>query len=446
MTTAYPTATIIPKSAHSIHQKNISQNALKVLKQLTHAGYEAYLVGGGVRDLLLGLIPKDFDVSTNASPEQVRNLFKNSRIIGRRFKIAHVFFGREIIEVATFRADQAESDDPLSIHKHNVSEETGMITRDNVYGTIDQDAIRRDFTVNALYYNASNETIVDFLDGIKALKNREMNLIGDAATRYREDPVRMLRAVRLATKLQLNIEKKSLDLIPEMAHLLGHISSARLWEESLKLFLAGQAQKTWERLVELKLAEALFPLTIKSLEHADSSDFNDFIQAALQSTDLRIQQSKPVTPAFLFAVLLWEPVQTKQASLEAKGTHPSDAFFHASSHILSAQHPFIAIPKRFTQIMREIWQLQPALEKRLGKRAQRVFEHPRFRAAYDFLVLRAKPNSPEERLAEWWTEYQKVDVAHRHLMVIALGKTKGNKPNRRKKNLISAPQKELFRK
>ncbi len=416
------TTEVISRADHNISRKDISQNALNVLYKLHEANYQAYLVGGGVRDLILGLKPKDFDIATDATPEQVKLLFKNSRIIGRRFKLAHVFFGREIIEVATFRANQPAAHENHCKNTHNVAEDTGMITRDNLYGTIEEDAIRRDFTINALYYNIADFSVVDFLGGVEDLHNRKMHVIGDPETRYREDPVRMLRAIRLSTKLDLKLATSTARPITEMATLLQQVSNARLWEESLKLFLAGHAKQTWQGMVDSKIAHALFPFTMKALESDNDSGFKQFIDNALISTDKRVQQSKPITPAFLFAVLLWHPLQQQQQLLENKGINTSDAFFQAAQDILNKQHQFISIPRRFSQVIREIWQLQHLLTKRRGKRAERLFEHKRFRAAYDFLVLRARPDSEQEKLANWWTLYQEVDHQQRWNMVKALNK------------------------
>jgi poly(A) polymerase len=421
-------ASIIAEASHGILQKHISKNALKVLNQLSDSGYEAFLVGGGVRDLMLGLRPKDFDIATNATPEQVRSLFRNSRIIGRRFRLVHVIFGREVLEVATFRSNQAQSqtDTNQKSSKSRQCPDSGMITRDNIFGRIDEDAIRRDFTVNAMYYNIVDNTVVDFLGGMEDLKNRQMKIIGDARERYREDPVRMLRAVRLSIKLGLTLSKETLQPIPEMANLLEPISNARLWDESLKLFLHGFANKTWDMLVETKLADCLFPQTIQSLKTSPDS-FGHFLKQAFSSTDTRIKQNKPVTPAFLFAVWLWQPLLDKQQQYVNNGISPGESFNKAASNVLSNSHKRIGLPKRFSIAVREIWYLQNQLPKRFGKRAEKVFSHPRFRAAYDFLLLRAMPGSDEELLAQWWTDYQNVSPDQRLTMVKSLAKNRSRK-------------------
>lgn len=434
--TVHPSkARIIPRDQHHISRKDISSSALKVLNGLHDAGHQAYLVGGGVRDLLLGLKPKDFDVATDATPEQVKKCFRNSRIIGKRFRLVHVFYGREIIEVATFRAtttDSTPSDQTIS----RTCPDSGMITRDNRYGTIEEDAIRRDFTVNALYYNIADFSVVDFLGGVDDLHSRQMNIIGDPATRYREDPVRMLRAVRLSTKLGFTIADHSEKPIAEMAQLLQQVSHARLWDESLKLFLSGHAQETWHKLKKTKLADSLFPQTIKSLQSKNSTTFRAFIEKALASTDERIHQGKPVTPAFLFAVWLWQPMLDRQQNFIIKHCAPAESFNKACSKILAEHHQQIAMPRRFSTVVREIWQLQNQLWKRQGKRHERVFAHPRFRAAYDFLLLRAIPGSEEEKLAQWWTDYQQASIDQRATMVKALNR-QTNRKRRRKPGKVN---------
>jgi len=425
------TATIIAEADHGILQKHISKNALKVLNQLNHAGYDAFLVGGGVRDLMLGLRPKDFDIATNATPEQVRSLFRNSRIIGRRFRLVHVIFGREVLEVATFRSNQTEIQTNQKSSKSRQCPDSGMITRDNIFGTIDEDAVRRDFTVNALFYNIVDNSVIDFLGGIEDLKNREMKIIGDAKTRYREDPVRMLRAVRLSIKLGLTLSKETLQPIPELASLLEPISNARLWDESLKLFLHGHAQQTWNKLVETKLADCLFPQTMDSLKTSPDS-FSHFLAQAFSSTDSRIKQNKPVTPAFLFAVWLWQPLLDKQQRYIESGLSLGESFNKAASSVLRESHNRIGLPKRFSIAVREIWHLQNQLPKRFGKRAEKVFSHPRFRAAYDFLLLRAMPDSDDELLAQWWTDYQNVNLDQRQKMVQSLTRNRGRNSSKKR--------------
>jgi poly(A) polymerase len=399
---------IIPRSEHSISRANISKNAVKVLYRLTNAGYDAYLVGGGVRDLLLGREPKDFDVATNALPEQVKEVFSNCRLIGRRFRLAHVHFGREIIEVATFRS-LAERDE-----EGDRQIENGMILRDNIYGTIEEDAQRRDFTINALYYNIEDFSVLDYANGVQDLRRGVLRLLGDPALRYREDPVRMLRAVRFAGKLGFIIDQVSERPLSEMANLLEEVPAARLFEEVLKLFLGGAALETFEKLRHYDLFGQLFPATEEALSHEDHEFPITFVNRGLENTDRRLQEQKPVTPAFLFAVLLWEPVRRWAEHYEAEGLYPNQAIQEASRVVLAEQARRVSIPKRFSYPMRDIWHLQPRFLQRNGKRPQRLASHPRFRAAYDFLLLRAEAGEVEKELADWWTRFQQPAGGEEH--------------------------------
>ena len=425
-------STIIPRSEHGISRANISDNALKVLYRLKNAGYQAYMVGGGVRDLSLGREPKDFDVATDASPEEVKDLFRNCRLIGRRFRLAHVHFGREIIEVATFRAlhdgDPGESDEEA-----DVQIEDGRILRDNVYGTLEEDALRRDFTINSLYYNIADFSVVDYTGGMGDLKAGLIRLIGDPETRYREDPVRMLRAARFAAKLGFLIDEDTAHPIPEMAALLDHIPQARLFEEVLKLFMAGMAGETFEVLRHYGLFRQLFPGTEACIDGDDTGAWMQFVAAALKNTDDRIAEGKPVTPAFLFAALLWPVVRGQLDALLAEGLNEVPALQKAASDAVEAQVRRVAIPKRFSIPMREIFTLQPRFEKRNGRRPFRLAAHPRFRAAYDFLLLRAEVADADPELAKWWTDFQQVDEGSRETMIDA-GPRRGRRrrPRRRK--------------
>ena len=416
--------TVIDRSQHPISRANISPNALKVLYRLKDAGYQGHLVGGGVRDLLLGREPKDFDVGTDAHPDDVRKLFRNCRLIGRRFRLAHVMFGREIIEVATFRALQEADTDNGERH----IDDEGRIVRDNVYGTIGEDAYRRDFTVNALYYNIKDFSVIDYVGGMEDLKAGLLRLIGDPEERYREDPVRMLRAVRFATKLGFRIHPDSERPIMELAPLLGDIPPARLFDEMLKLFMGGCALGTFEALRHYNLFGQLFPLTEQSLTHEEEHFPLTLINRGMENTDARIQQGKPVTPAFLFALFLWEPVRERARQLEAEGQHPAQALQHAGSQIISEQARVMAVPKRYSLPMREIWMLQLRLERKGGKRSLRVLGHPRFRAAYDFLLLRAEAGEVERELGEWWTQFQEMHPEQREQEV-----TKTRPPRKRRR-------------
>jgi poly(A) polymerase len=390
---------IIPRSEHGVSRSEISENALKVLYRLKNAGYLAYLVGGGVRDILLGLKPKDFDVATDAHPEQVRELFRNCRLIGRRFRLAHVHFGREIIEVSTFRASH---NDALDGEGH---EEDGRIIRDNVYGKLDDDVWRRDFTVNALYYNIEDYSIVDYVGGLKDIKNRQLRLIGIPEDRYQEDPVRMLRAIRFATKLGFSIHPVSEQPIRDLAPLLEEIPEARLFEEFLKLFMSGQSAKTYQQLREYGLFAMLFPQTEEFLNRGDEF-IHKLLSSAFRNTDTRLAEDKPVTPAFLLAALLWVPVRNLANDHESNGLSEMDAIHLASDAVISHQIRSTSMPRRFTHMARDIWSLQVRLKNIRGKRPLRLLTHQRFRAAYDFLLLRAEAGEDVQELASWWTMFQ----------------------------------------
>jgi poly(A) polymerase len=418
-----PAPTIVPRAEHTISRRLISPHALKVLRGLQEGGFEAYLVGGCVRDLLLGHEPKDFDVATNASPEEVHRLFRKSRLIGRRFKLVHVGFGRDVIEVATFRA-------PPEVEQH--VDEQGRIMRDNVFGTLEQDAWRRDFTVNALYYNIQDFSIVDYTGGLADLKAGKIRLIGDVETRYREDPVRILRALRFVGKLGLKLD-------PELASLLADIPAARLFDETLKLYLSGNAAVTHELLCHYGVFDILFPQTAAML-HTEVDGFpRTLLIKALENTDKRIDEGKPVTPVFLFAALLWEPVRHLWQVHQAKGIPSIPALLRAATEVISEQVSRVAVPKRYTLDTRDIWGLQPRLDQRQGKRAFKQLTHPKFRAGYDFLLLRAETGEPVEELAEWWTQFQFANEAEQLNLVknlsptaLAKGKPKARRRRRRK--------------
>lgn len=399
--------TIIPRPEHAVSRDNIDDYALKVLYRLHKAGYRAMLVGGGVRDLLLGHAPKDFDVATDAHPEEVKKLFSNSRLIGRRFRLAHVFFGREIIEVATFRASQDEIDDiDEPDREHN---DSGRILRDNVYGQIEDDVWRRDFTVNALYYDIADFSIIDYTSGMEDVKNRVLRLIGDPETRYREDPVRMLRAIRFAAKLGFSIHPDTEKPIYQLGHLLGDIPPARLFDEVLKLFHSGKANESLRLLRHYDLLQYLFKQTDQQLKQGDEG-FARFIELCLHSTDERINQDKPVTPAFLFAAMLWRPVSDLADELVAAGEPVSIALQNASSMVLSKQIRTISIPKRFSMVARDIWHLQHRFKNRHGRRAQGLLGHKKFRAAYDFMCIRSQAGEITDDSCEWWTRLQTLDA------------------------------------
>jgi poly(A) polymerase len=392
-----------PRAEHCISRRNISNGALRVLYRLNEAGYQAFLVGGAVRDLLLGGHPKDFDIATNATPEEVRGLFRNCRLIGRRFRLAHVVFGREIVEVATFRGTV----DDGSGDRHLVD---GRIVRDNVYGTIEEDALRRDFTVNALYYDIADFSVRDYVGGLRDLEEHTLRLIGDPDSRYREDPVRMLRAARLAAKLDFTIAPETAAPFSKLGSLLADAPPARLFDESLKLFLSGYGLASFHALQTHGLLEHVFPATARSLKSAHADRFRVLLERTLASTDERVRSEKPVTPAFLFAALLWEPVRAAAEESIAKGGDPVAAWAFASERIMSEQAQRVAIPRRFAGSIEEIWILQPRFEQRIKKRVMRLLAHPRFRAAYDFLLLRSSESPALLEMADWWTAAQQMDA------------------------------------
>jgi poly(A) polymerase len=409
-------ADIISPAQHGIPEQKISGNALRVIERLQDAGYDAHIVGGGVRDLLLGLRPKDFDVATNATPEQVRQVFRHSRIIGRRFRIVHVMFGRDMIEVTTFRGHHSNA---LS-EKDGEAHDSGLLLRDNVYGSIEEDAIRRDFTVNALYYGVDHH-VRDFCNGMRDIQKRQIHVIGDPETRYREDPVRMLRAVRLAAKLDFALEKNTATPIARLAPLLNEISNARLFDEMTKLFMAGSAVKTFDLMVQHQLFQTLFPGPARLLAPGNYSD--RLIRQALANTDDRIRKELHVTPAFLCAAILWPLVQQQQQHAEHEGLPAYQALQKAAQKVISEQVKRIGIPKRFTLPMQEIWELQWQLMRRQGGRAERMVEHARFRAAYDFLLLREQAGEDLQNLGQWWTDYQIADPEQRQAMQVELSRT-----------------------
>ncbi len=412
---------IYSRSEHNISRSQISENALKVLYRLKKTGYESYLVGGCVRDLLLGCEPKDFDVVTNASPEQVRKVFRNCRLIGRRFRLAHVHFGREIIEVATFRGSDNGDQNDQRVH------EDGRLLRDNVFGTIEDDVWRRDFTVNALYYNIRDFSVRDYVGGMVDHSAGVLKLIGDPATRYREDPVRMLRAVRFSVKLGFSFDSASEKPLFELAGLLSSIPAARLYDETLKLFLSGKGLQTFEMLRHYGLFAPLFPQSELSLNSEEDDFPRLFIARALQNSDARLAEGKSVTPYFLLSSFLWDPVYALAREKIQQGEDENFAFQHAASEVLSQQVKSISLPKRITQAMREVWLLQLRFDKRMGVKPYKLLSHPRFRAAYDFLLLRAEIGQVETELAEWWTSFQDASEVEQKKM------TRPPKKNKKKK-------------
>ncbi|QWP74802.1 polynucleotide adenylyltransferase PcnB [Lysobacter sp. K5869] len=391
---------VIPRDQHNVSRKDISPNALRVLYRLRDSGFGAYLVGGAVRDILVGGHPKDFDVATDATPEQVKGLFRNCRLIGRRFRLAHVVYGREIIEVATFRAN---SDDGSGDRE---TDDGGRLLRDNVYGTIEDDAVRRDFTANALYYAVEDFSVRDYVGGFEDVQNRLMRLIGDPETRYREDPVRMLRAVRLAAKLGFEIERGTAEPIPHLAPLLAEAAPARLFEECLKLFLSGHAVESFLGLERYGLLPALLPESAAALKSNRSGALRRMVLEGLKGTDARVAADEPVSPAFLFALLLWPAYCRDLMGLQAQGVHTAEAQRRAADRVTLHQLATIALPRRFSLPMQEIWLLQSRFQQRQRKRVFRLLSHPRFRAAFDFLTLRTAASDEHVGDVEFWREAQ----------------------------------------
>jgi len=434
---------VVSRQKHGISRQQIDKAALDVLYGLKRGGYDSYLVGGCVRDLLLGIEPKDFDVVTSAEPDQIKTVFKQRcRLIGRRFRLAHVRFGRMMIEVATFRGqgdgdgrkDRFGRNGKLSGPARQV-DDSGRLLRDNVYGTMEEDVWRRDFTVNALYYDIRNFSITDYVNGLEDIKKGQLRLIGDPETRYREDPVRMIRAIRFAAKLGFKIEKKTEKPIVKLAPLMQDVSNARLFEEVLKLFHSGVAVEVFEKLRHYDLFEHLFPLTEQVLSEEKDGFPRMLVIEALKSTDSRIQEGKSVNPAFLFSAMLWEPMLKRKQDFLDEGFAHQDAFFAAANEVIEQQIKRTAIPKRFTAQMRDIWNLQHRLPKRHGDRAQKLIEHPRFRAAYDFLGIRVAAGDDEmASVFDWWTTYQEKDPVQQVAFANSVEKPQRKKRVRRNRN------------
>jgi poly(A) polymerase len=403
---------------HGLTLDRVSPNALTVARTLQDAGHEGLIVGGCVRDLLLGLTPKDFDVATDATPDRVRTLFRRSRLVGRRFRIAHVRFGRELIEVSTFRRAVADEADERRSHS-----EAGMILRDNVYGNLEEDAFRRDFTINALYYDPELEEIIDYVGGLEDLESGHLRFIGEAGERIREDPVRALRAIRFQAKLGCELDREISDCFPEAAQLMSAVPPARLFDEVQKILMSGQAERAWQLLAPTPLRTALFP---------GSNPDDPLIERAMRNTDERIAQDKPVTPGFLLAVLLWRDYRARVAEFDGE-LKPAEARLHAAGDCLAEQQQIIAIPRRFSQFIRDVWNLQDRLESRVPRSAERLAGHVRFRAAYDFLLLRSETGDDVADAAEWWTRYQEVGPEARRSMIDERRSGQGPKKRRRRR-------------
>ena len=423
---------IVPRPDHNVSRSQISKNALRVLYRLKESGYKAFLVGGGVRDLLLGREPKDFDIVTDALPEDVRRLFRNSRLIGRRFRLAHVHFGREIIEVATFRATRdMEIDEQLD----RKTDAGGRILRDNVYGDIDEDVWRRDFTCNALYYNIADFSIWDYAGGVQDILDGTMRLLGEPEERYREDPVRMLRAVRFAAKLGFRFDPATEAPLLTLGDLLAEVPAARLFDESLKLFLSGTAVQSYELLRHYGLFRHLFPATDRALDQEENDSFRSLLLKALENTDERVASGQPVTPMFLLGVFLWQPAEKLAATLRESGDAPMQAMIEACDTVLRAQQQHVSIPRRFGTPMREMMVMQLRMRNHHGRRALRLVEHPRFRAGFDFLRLRVAAGDETPDVLEFWERLESMDPEHRRAAVAPKRGERGprRRPRRRKK-------------
>jgi len=466
---------IIPRSEHPVSRSNISPNALRVLYRLKEAGFQAFLVGGCVRDIIIGRHPKDFDVATDALPEEVRRLFRNCRLVGRRFRLAHIVYGRDVIEVATFRAasapppseepvptrseDEAElleeelesedddSDDdgpPRDEHGdidgntdpnyrnagHRVQDDHGRLLRDNVYGSIDADVWRRDFTVNALYYNIADFSIWDYVGGLEDIHAKRLRLIGDVETRYREDPVRMLRAARFEAKLGFTIDEASAAPIERLRGLLSSVPPARLFDETAKLFLTGHGADSYRVLRARGLFAALFPAVDRYIDAHPGSLVEALLVEGLRNTDRRVEDDKPVTPTFLFALLLYGPIAAIIESLPAERWHDTASILNACDQALREAQQRVSIPKRIAFGVRDMYALQPRLEGPRGRRALRLLEQPRFRAAYDLLMLRAAQGLAVPEVAQWWTTLQAATPAEREQIVEAMPGSRSGAPNR----------------
>ena len=423
---------IIAVAQHGLQREDISRGCRRTVETLQENGYQAYIVGGAVRDLLAGLTPKDFDVATNATPEQVRHCFRRSRIIGRRFQIVHVSMGAETIEVTTFRGHHGEEGSNQAL-----TDEQGRVLRDNVFGSQLEDAARRDFTVNALYYDPTSETIVDYHHGVADLRQKTLRMIGDPKTRYREDPVRMLRAVRLAAKLGLSIDPEARRPIREMGSLIENVPPSRLFDEMLKLLTSGHAVRCVTQLREEGLHHGLLPLLDVILDQALGERF---VMLALENTDCRVREGRPISPGFLFATLLWHQVLANWEPLKARGEPAIPSLFLAMDEVLDVQAEKLAITRRIAGDIKDIWALQPRFEQRSGKRPYGVLQQPRFKAGYDFLLLRVESGEIDPAVGEWWTAFLDASNEARAAMLLPAAPGEPKKRRRRRRPPADASQ------
>ena len=424
---------IYVKAEHGIHRDDLSIAAISVCEGLQKAGYKAFVVGGAVRDLLLGRHPKDFDVATDATPEQVRGVFRRARIIGRRFRLVHVMFRDETIEVSTFRSahPDVEADaDPGAENNRARADEHGRLLRDNVFGNQEEDAIRRDFTMNALFYDPSKEEVWDYVNGVADIQKKRVVMIGDPEARYREDPVRMLRASRLASKLEFVIDPATEKPIATLAPLLDNVPTARIFDEMLKLLFSGHALAGLEKLRTLGLHLGMLPVLDKLF---DDPLTRPFVTLALERTDQRIRAEKGVSPPFLFAALFWHPMMTRWRQIEANGVRSLQAMHQAMDEVLDEQRKSLAIPRRLDPLIKELWLAQPRFLQRSTGKAHRNLTHPRFRASYDFYALRAEAGDADREIAQWWEKFQFADEAAQQAMLLPDDEPRKHKKRRRKK-------------
>lgn len=431
---------ILPLEKHGIRREQVHPCALKVTRGLREAGYDAFLVGGAVRDLLLGRTPKDFDVATNATPEQLRRVFRRSRVIGRRFQIVHVYCGQDVIEVTTFRAATPPEEDLENEEgeadglRTRVTADDGMLLRDNIFGNQEEDAARRDFTVNALYYDPEKEEVWDWHGGVADARNRLLRMIGDPEQRFREDPVRMLRAARFAAKLDFRIDAATRAPIAQLAPMLARIPAARLFDEMMKLLLSGHAERGVRQLRAEGLHHGVLPMLDAIL---DDPARQRFLHAALHDTDERVRQGHSASPAFMLACLLWFDYQMELAANKRAGMHDQPAQFEAMDTVLERQRAALACPRRFDGMIKEIWTLQARLPQRSGGKPFRLLGHPRFRAGYDFLLIRAQAGDAEAELADWWGRFQDADEEERVAMQLRPGP--GESPRRKRRRRTRKP-------
>ncbi|MEK0429304.1 MAG: polynucleotide adenylyltransferase PcnB [Pseudomonadota bacterium] len=406
---ADPGASVRPKTfgpqEHGIDPDDVSPNAVRVTQALQTAGYKAFIVGGAVRDLVLGLKPKDFDVATDATPEEVKRLFRRAFIIGRRFQIVHVMFGQELIEVTTFRGSSSE-EAPKDAH--------GRVLRDNTFGEQHEDAARRDFTINAMYYDPSQQVVLDYHGGMKDIRSRMLRIIGVPEARYREDPVRLLRVIRFAAKLEFKIAPATRAPMALMAPLINNVPAARVFDEMLKLLMSGHAMACLQRLRKEGLHHGLLPLLDVVLEQPLGEKF---VTLSLANTDERVRQGKPVSPGFLFASLLWHQVLEKWEAYRAAGEYPIPALHLAADDVLDGQTEKLALQRRIATDMRDIWAMQPRFERRIGKSPYKLLEHPRMRAGYDFLLLRCASGEIDADIGQWWTDFIDADSNEREALI-----------------------------